>query len=61
MSLLQLPVITVSAPAALILATYGEKSLTFCSGCSSSPTILMSGRDSASILLAAAATALPNE
>ena len=44
MSLLQLPVITVSAPEALILATYGEKSVTFCSGCSSSPTISMSGR-----------------
>ena len=61
MSLLQLPVMTLSAPEALIFATYGEKSCTFCSGCSSSPTIWTSGRLAASIFVAAAATALPNE
>jgi hypothetical protein len=56
-----LPVTTESAPDALILAIYGAKSVIFSSGCSSSPTISMSGRFAFSMVLAAERTDSPNE
>ena len=61
MSAPQLPVITASAPEAMIFCTYGEKSLTLPIGCSSLPTIWMSGRFLPSMLTAASATAFPKE
>ena len=51
----QLPVMTVSAPDALILAMYGEKSLTCAIGCRSSPAILMSGPLALQVFLGGAA------
>jgi len=59
MSLPQLPVMTLSAPAALIFETYGAKSFTLPTGCRSSPTISTSGRFCASIAFAALETPWP--
>ncbi len=52
---------TASAPAATIFWMYGEKSFTLPIGCSSLPTIWMSGRFLPSMLTAPSATAFPNE
>ena len=61
MSAPQLPVMTASAPDAMIFWTYGEKSFTLPIGCSSLPTTWMSGRFWPSMVTAASATAFPNE